>query len=272
MVTRMLEPPEQSVLAAALIARMQTVLEDWSAYESDPGTYWADIMAAEMIARIGDFNASARQSWLLSATGGALEDLVAQYGITRRADESDNALRVRAVAQFASRAVGTPDAVRVDARAADARVDSVSYRPDRASNEIDVWITRIPTEDMPNDIAPPADLRTVVQTYLNADERKLIWIDYSVLAPTVTPYTVDGTITYARGTQSPRAAVEQSLNAWMRTQRALDTRVSVSGLVAACWVPGVVDVDLTSPAADMARAIDTAYVGAVGSLVYAAEA
>ena len=271
MVTRMLEPPEQSALSAALISRMQTRLPDWSAYESDPGTYWADIMAAEMIDRIVDFNASALQSWLLSATGGALEDLVAQYGLERRTDETDSALRMRAVAQFASRAVGTPDAVRVDARAADARVASVSYRPDRASNEIDVWITRVPTNEAPNDIAPPADLRTAVQTYLNADERKLIWIDYSVLAPTVTPYSVDGTITYAKGSPSPQASVEQSLNDWMRGVRTLDTRVSTSGLVAACWVSGVVDVDLTAPGADMVRAIDTAYVGAVGSLMYVEE-
>ena len=268
MTTRLLDIPTQSDLAAALIQQMQGRLPDWAAYDSDPGAYWADLTAAEMIRQMTNFNASADASWLFTAAGAALEDLVSQFGLTRQTDETDAALRTRAVAQFASRAVGTPDAVRVDARAADERVASVTFRPDRAQNEIDVWITRHTTEAAPDDIAPPADLRTVVQDYLNADVRKLIWVDYAVQAPTITKYDVDGRITYAHGTVSPQAAVEAALADWMRAHRALNTRVSVSGLAAACWVAGVVDVDLTAPANDLARAIDTAYLGSIGTLTY----
>lgn len=268
---RLLSIPEQATLSAALVAQMQTQLPEWTAQASDPGVYWADLMAAEMIRRATEFNASADASWLFTATAGALEDLVAQYGLARLPDETDAELRIRAVAQFSSRAVGTEQSALTDAFAASPMVADASIQVDRAANEIDVWITAVPADDTPDDIAPSTALRTAVQAYLNESVRKLIWIDYAVLAPTVTTYQVAGAVVYARGADNPEVAATARLTAWMLERRTLDTLVSVSALTAAIFGPDIVDVDLTSPAADLPKSKSVAYVGSVGTLIFTEE-
>ena len=269
---RLLDTPTQATLAEQFVAALQGRLPEWAAYDSDPGVYWADLTAAELITRIGQFNASADANWLFTATGGALEDLVRQYGVTREAGETDDALRTRTVAQFAAASVGTPEQVLRDARIASAGVADASYQPDRAANEIDVWITAVPDEGAPDDIAPDAALRTTVANYLNDDRRRLIWVDrYNVQAPTVTTYSVAGTVTYRRGGANPQDGAEAALDAWMLAHRTLDTRISVSALVAALFVQDVVDVDLSAPAADLPRGVSTAYVGSRGAIAFVEE-
>ena len=269
---RMLDVPNQTTLANQFIAAMQGRLPDWAAYESDPGVYWADIMAQELITRIRAFNTAADANWINTATGAALEDLVLQYGVIRMPGETDEALRLRAVSQFAAASVGTPEQVLRDARAASDMVADASYRPDRAANEIDVWITAVPAPGAPDDIAPSMTLRTTVANYLNDDTRRLIWIDqYNVQAPTVTAYTVTGTVTYARGKPNPVNAVNAALDAWLLENRTLNTRIATSAIAAAMFVDDVIDVDLTAPAADLPAAVNIVYNGARGTLTFTEE-
>ena len=266
---RMLVVPAQSALVEQFTAAMRLRLPDWAGYDSDPLTYAADILAADRIALMQAANDAADASWLFTATGGALEDIVAQYGLARIVGETDAQLRVRAVGQFQSRSIGTPESVLADARAALPEVADVSFQADRANNRINIWLA-VTDDTSP---VPTAAQRTAVSDYINADSRRPIWLTYDVQPCVAAAYTVAGAITYRRGAPSPEADVRARLTAFIADYRGrLNRRLATSAIVAAMWAPGVVDIDLTSPSADVAKALAQVNVGVVGALTFTEEA
>ena len=192
---------------------------------------------------------------------------------TRQSGESDADVRNAIAAAFASVSAGTPEALIAAAKAASPLVADVSLRNDLANNEIDVWLTAVPPADNPTNITPSAAVIAAVKSYLDDPVRRLILIDeHIVAAATVATYTVAGTVTFARTAPDPTGGIAGAIERLYAVgARTLNTRIATSRLAAALVTPDVIDVDLTSPAADLAAAIDTARVGAAGTITFTRE-
>lgn len=272
MVTRnLLELPTREELRADLVARHRSVLPDWAGRGTSPLFVADDAIAGWLLAQFMEFNVAADRALISTATGVWLDDLAAIFGVTREPGQTDRQVRLAITAAFARVSAGTPEAIRADAFAASEEVADVSMRTDLANNEIDVWLTVMATGSPPS-IVPPADVISAVANYLNDDNRRLIVIDRHVVASaTVETYTVAGTVTFARDAASPEATSLSNLDSWMMAHRTLNTRISTSALIAALWTPDVIDVDLTSPAADLAAVISTARVGSAGTISFVRE-
>ena len=268
----LLETPTRDALRGALVAAHRAVLPEWAGRETSPLYVADDTIAGFLLAQYGAFNASADRALVATATGTWLDALAAVYGVTRQSGESDADVRNAIAAAFASVSAGTPEALIAAAKAASPLVADVSLRNDLANNEIDVWLTAVPPADAPTNITPSAAVIAAVKAYLDDPVRRLILIDeHIVAAATVATYTVAGTVTFARTAPDPQTESLAQLSAFMLGARTLNTRIATSRLAAALVTPDVIDVDLTSPAADLAAAIDTARVGAAGTITFTRE-
>lgn len=260
--------PEQGTLSTRLVNRLRARLPSWTPDASDPAVYWADDTAGAEIARIEQHNDSADANWVVTATSQALRELANNVGIlTFPAGVTDDQIRQQIYDQFNALAPGTPPYDKLLARLADPLVADVARSLDRANDRATIYVLDEDAENL------PAANRTAIQAALNVPNRPAFWLDYVVAAATITDYTVDATVTYRRGAESPEGTVLANLEATMLRLRKLDTAVNLADLSQGMWVRDIVtNVAFTSPATDLARSPDTVYHGTVGTLTFAEEA
>lgn len=265
--SRFITPPTQTNLSASLIAKMQERLVDWLADEADPGVYWSDLTAAEFLDYIGQFNDGAEAAWIMTAKGQDLRDLLRNVNIEiTDLTIPDDELRQLYFDAWTALDKDTDEYALLLARRADSRVSDAALSFNAGANQITMYIADTNGQDL------GAAIRTAVQTYMQDPGRHPIWLDYVVDATTVTAYSVDATITYRRGRPSPELAARAALTETLMRLRKLNTGIYISALEAGLRVEDVVNVVVSDPAADLARAAGTVYHGTIGTLTFAEEA
>ena len=113
---------------------------------------------------------------------------------------------------------------------------------------------------------PDAALLSAVDQKLN-DESVRPLTDYVVVQPaTIIDYTVAATLTLYEGPDAEvvRQAAEDAVTAYVADHHRLGHDITVSGLLAALHQPGVQNVTLTAPAADIV--VDTSEAAYCGSI------
>jgi phage-related baseplate assembly protein len=103
------------------------------------------------------------------------------------------------------------------------------------------------------DGTPDAPLLTTVTNALNDEEVRPLCDTVSVIAATIVDYTITATLKFFEGPGSAEvlAAAQAAAEAYAVTQHNLGRDITRSGIFAALHQPGVQNVTLTAPAADI---------------------
>lgn len=182
------------------------------------------------------------------ATGTYLDAIAKLFNITRKVDETDDALRQRiylAPSQYGS--AGSVEAYRFWALSVDPAIADVAVL-NPAPLQVRVYI-------LTKTGLPSAPLVAAVQAKLTADDIKPICDIVTVSAPTEQQYSLNATVQiYASADQATvNAALQQAaLDVTAKLRGRLGMDIVRSQFIAALSVPGVYSVSLTQPAADIA--------------------
>ena len=241
------DEPERPALAAtlALEAEPLTILLQESAYQ-------------EMLLR-QRVNEAAKSVMLAYASGADLDHLAALLDVQRLEGESDHRLRHRAQLSSEGKSTAGPVLSYVfHALSASPMVRDV-YVSSPAPGEVRATILANPDASNPNGVPGP-DLLATVQAALSADDVRPLCDTVSVAAANVTTYTVSAALICMPG---PDVAVVVSLaqatcQQYVNEQFKLGRDITISGLHAALHQPGVMRVDLATPATTLVIGPDSA--------------
>lgn len=231
--------------------------------ESEPLLKVLQVCAYREVLVRARVNDAARANLLAKATGADLEHLAALFGVSRLtvapADpaaippvaavmESDTALRARAqLALEGFSTAGPRGAYLYHALSADGRVKDAGIRsPAPGVVEVTVLSTL-------EDGTPTLDLLAAVEAALTDEDVRPLCDEVVVIAAEVDTYTVTATLTVGTGPDpaSIATAARAAVAAYTADVHRLGRAVRRSGLFAALHQPGVLEVELTSPAADI---------------------
>lgn len=253
---------EQAAIAAVL------------ALESEPLTKFLEVVSYYELTLRARINDAAKNVMLAYAGGANLDHLAALLGVERllidagdpSADppvpatyESDTALRLRT--QLAPEGMSTAGprlSYLYHARRASAQVrDAYADRP--LPGAVRVVVLAQPSADNPNGV-PGAALLDAVNAALSADDIRPLCTDVHVAAATVQTYAIAATLYLQDGPDQTMVitAAGDAVAAYAEAQFALGRDIAISGLHAALHRPGVVRVELASPAAGLVIANDHA--------------
>lgn len=258
-----------AIKADVLVAAPE--LADVLDLESEPVTklievfaYWATLFQARV-------NDAARASFIATATGADLDNLVAIYGVTRLtvtpADpgaippvaammETDGELRRRALLAIEAMSVAGPrGAWAYHALTADPDVKDVGvYGPDDAGAGVDPGAVRIVVLSRTGDGTPSPALIDAVEAVVTDETIRPLGVLPLVEAATVLTYTVEAEIAFLPGPGSAPALaeIEAEVQAVVDAAHRVGGAVRLSALFAALHRRDVVaSVTLTQPAADI---------------------
>ena len=258
--------PSLAPESVRLVAELQAQLPDWRAEVSSPLRYAIEQRVLETISELNLLNATARQLIVADATGEDLDELLANFSMTRVIGESDTAFRARVPDQWAGLSRETEPGL---LRRVVALTDAVDASMSRGAN----YAVTLYVQASGFTASTPV-LRTAVQTTANAPDFRPWYSDFTVSAETRTPYTIDGTVTLAPGgVQSVVSPlVNSALDAELTRQQRLGQVPMLSPMIVAIHdVDGVLQVNLTAtpPAVLTASASPgTVYTGTRGTLTY----
>ena len=225
--------------------------------ESEPATKLLQENAYRELLLRQRINEAAQAVMVAYAMGGDLDQLAANYNVTRLtvtpADndavmESDEALRLRVPAAFEGLSVAGPTAAyEFHARSADGRVaDASATSPAPA----EVVLTVLSRE---GDGTAEKDLLDVVEKALNSENVRPVADRLTVRSAEIIPYRVEATIFLYPGPEAEpvMAAAKASLQKYIASQTRLGRDIRRSAIFAALHVEGVQRVELASPLADV---------------------
>jgi phage-related baseplate assembly protein len=281
-----IEPLDYEAVLAALKARLlervpadeQDAVAEVLALESEPLTRLLEAIAYEEIVLRARINDAAAAVLLAYATGTDLDHIGARYGVARLDGEDDTRLRQRIQQGYAALgAAGPADAYRAHALAvssAIADVSVVSSAPGRVDVAVLGWRAVEAVGADPAAVARGARLfpaaiagAGLVPVLAEADSALLDAVRAALSAETVRPLT-DHVVVHAPavlayeisarlriyGGPDPASVLAQStaaLSAYLGRVRRLGYDSTLAGIVAALAVPGVQNVLLDSPTADI---------------------
>jgi phage-related baseplate assembly protein len=245
------------------------------ALESEPLTKLLEVCAYRELILRGRVNDAARAVMLASATGSDLDHLGALFGVARAVVvaanpeatppveevlESDARFRVRIqLAPEAYTVAGSRGAYVWHALASDSHVKDVYvYAPESAGDlvgEVRVVVLSDEADGTPSG----ATLNAVTAALTDERVRPLTDRVY-VSAASIVDYTVSAALTTYAGPDSAAvlAAAQAAVEALVADLHALGHDITRSALFAALHQPGVQNVTLTAPAADLVIADDEA--------------
>ena len=249
------------------LAEFKALYPEWSAViESDPAVKLLELAGYRETLLRGHTNDVAQACMLAYAVGTDLENLAALLGVQRlvvdpgdpEADppvpptyEADDRLRQRAqMAMEGTTVAGSYGAYTFHALSASARVKDVAVDSPAPG---DVRITLLATDN--NGLAD-AELLTTVGSYLSAAERRPLTDTVIVEPATLVDFEVVATLhLYPGPSGAPVLANAQAaLEAYLAGAARIGYDITRSGLFAALHQPGVQNVAITSPAADIVNA------------------
>ncbi|KIC36555.1 baseplate assembly protein [Leisingera sp. ANG-M7] len=232
--------------------------------ESDPAYKLLELGAYFKVLLLQRVNDAARAVMPAYAIGADLDQIAARYGVARLVIdagdpealppvpsvlESDSDFRRRMLLAFEGLSAAGPigayifHALGADPDVADASVQSP------APGEVLISVL-----SRTADGAAGAALVSAVEAAVNADDVRPLCDLVTVQAAEIVTYSISASLTVYPGPDSEvvRAAAEKAAQAYADAQHRLGRDVTLSGLYAALHQPGVQNVVLASPAADVA--------------------
>lgn len=226
---------------------------DMEAIEQDAGTAAAETTGfREMILR-GRINDAATSVMLAYATGTDLDQIAARYGVQRMEGETDAMFRTRVqLAPEALTVAGSAGAYAFHARSASTQiVDVAVFSP--SPGRVDVLPLIASDDGIPSD-----GLIELVRRAVTAENRKPL-TDYVVVRkPAPRPFSVAARLVVGDGPDPAliRGNAMTSLDLYLASRRRIGAAIYTAGLLAALKVPGVENVILDAPLADVMTASD----------------
>jgi phage-related baseplate assembly protein len=253
-------------LKADCVARMEAAGVEYNVQtlESDPVVKVLEVAAYRELLLRARVNDAARAIMLAFAQKSDLDHLGVYYGVVRQlvqaatsstpaVYEADGRLRSRIqLAPEALSTAGPEGAYAFHTMTVDPTIKSVQvYTP--APGEVHV----LPLTSVGNGI-PSANLLSKIRSRLNEEDIRPLTDMVYVRSPYVQEFTVSVNLSVADGPDPNvvKAAAVAGINAYLSSRHKVGAPIRVSGLVAAAMVPGVEDLDVTSPIADIEPAQD----------------
>lgn len=229
------------------------------ALESEPMTKLLEVLAYRELLLRARINDAARSVMLAYATGSDLDHLAALVGVSRLADETDERLRARTQLSLEGFSTAGPvlsyvfHALSASNEVKDVHVDSP------VPGDVRVVVLAVPSGINPGGI-PGAALLQAVQDAVNKDDVRPLCDNVTVAAAGVLTYAVNASLVCLPGpdTAVVLASAIAACQAYVDAQFRLGYDITVSGLHSAMHQPGVMRVDLASPAANIVVAADQA--------------
>mgnify|MGYP006288026427 CR=1 FL=1 len=231
--------------------------------ESDPAYKILEVAAWRETLLRQRVNEAAQAVMLAYAAGADLDQIAANYNIQRlvidQGDpdaippvppkmESDTDLRRRVqLSPEGLTTAGSRGSYEFHALGADPQVrDAQAVSP--APGEVTVYIM-----SRDGDGAASVDLVDAVQAFLSGDDLRPMTDALTVQSVAITTYTVDAALTVYPGPDSElvRQTAEDAVADYVARQHRIGYDVTLSGLYAALHQPGVQNVALTAPSADI---------------------
>lgn len=268
----------ESILAAtkAQLQQLAPNLNVDALLESDPITKLLQVMAYRELHLRARVNEAARGVMLATATGSNLDNLAALFGIERllvspedtdagmpAVYEDDERLRKRAQLAFEGFSTAGPaGAYRFHALSADEGVKDVvvfSAQP----GEVEVRVL-----SREGDGTATESLLATVSSALNADHVRPLTDHVQVKSADVVSYSLRATIKLAPGigASEVQAQVQQAAENFMQEHHQLGADINRAALFAALYQPGVQNVTLHEPAADLIIDRTQVACGTIGEL------
>jgi phage-related baseplate assembly protein len=267
--------PDSGTIFSSWLARLRQLDPEFDALvESDPAYKEGEVNAYHLTLAFQRVNDAVRAVFLSSATGADLDQLGANFNVKRQeitpanpdavppvdaVMENDNALRERIQLSWAKlNTAGARNAYRYHAKSSDPDVlDAEAYGPEdhRRPGEVDVYVlSRI------GDGTAPQALLDRVSSTLNADETRPLTDFVSVKSAFVVPYIIEATLEIPDGPDA-QTVLENAIStvtAYTKLAHRINTVIPLSAIYATLQQAGVTRVKLSSPAADIERAIGMA--------------
>lgn len=235
-----------AALRDAALSELQRLAPDYEPRPTDPAVRLVEVAAYLRLLLGGRVNEAVGATWLATARGGDLDQVVAGMGVRRKADEADDDLRRRAqLAWTALSAAGPRDAYRFHALSVPGVRDAAVGSPRPGEVEVTVLSDAA-------DGATGPELVAAVEAALSGDRVRPVTDEVAVRAAVVTAVDVDAVLRVP-GDGPDLAVVEAAASAALADYlgaRAIGRAIHRSAIVAALHVPGVESVALAAPAAD----------------------
>lgn len=245
---RAVEVEEFEALRDQAIADLVARVPDYDPLPTDPAVRLIEVAAYLRLLLGGRINDAARAGFLATATGSDLDNVVAVLNVARLSGESDDTLRNRArLAWDTVTTAGPVDAYRFHALSVPGVRDVGVSSP--SPGEVLVVVLSHAANGVPD-----AALLEAVRTVLAAPAVRPVTDTVTVQAVAVVAYDVTATLKVS-GSGPDRTIVEAAATAAVREYvdgYRIGGAVRRSRLFAACHVPGVDQVALAAPAADVA--------------------
>lgn len=233
----------------AMLADLQARDDTFDALlPSDPAYKILEVAAFREVLIRQRINDAARQVMLAHATGSNLEQLAALFQVTRQVDESDDELRLRVqLAPEGFAAAGPVGAYAFHAHAASAEVKDVDVSSPAPGV---VQITVLSTE---GDGTPDQDLLDAVEAALDDETVRPLTDTVQVAAAAVTTYAIDVELVLYAGPDDEvvRQAAEDAVAAYCDEHHRLGHDITLAGIIAAAYQPGVQNVAVVTPTEDV---------------------
>lgn len=219
--------------------------------ESEPVNKVLQVVAYQRVTMQARINDAARACMLAYANGVDLDHLAALLDVQRLDGEDDARMRRRAqLALEGATVAGSTGSYQFHALGADARVKDAGIDSPAPGT---VRVTVLSAE---GDGTATTDLLAAVAAALSADDVRPLTDTVAVQAATVVPFEVRATLNVYPGPAAEPLlqAAKQALAAYLAEHQRLGHDITRSGLFASLHQPGVQNVLLHSPAADLAIA------------------
>lgn len=234
-------------LKALVLAQLPDLAEVLS-FESEPVIKLLELIAYEHVAMQARINDAAKACMLAYAQGADLDHLAALLAVQRLDGEADDRLRRRAqLALEGATVAGSTGSYQFHALGADTKVKDAGIDSPAPGT---VRVTILSTE---GDGTAATDLLAAAAAALSADDVRPLTDTVAVQSATVVPFEVRATLNVYPGPAAEPLleAARQALAAYLAEHQRLGHDITRSALFACLHQPGVQNVLLQSPGADL---------------------
>ena len=263
---RLVSVPDSGSELTRRIAEVQTALPEWRADPSSPIWYALEQRVVDLVSELSQLNESGQALVVGDAQGDDLDQLLANFAMTRQTDETDAAFRARVPEQWAQLANDTePGVLR--------RVSAISGVADATLARGANYVVTLYLQGT-GYTAPTEPLRTAVLAAMNAADAKPWYTDFQVatLAQHLrTDYSVVGTVGLEDNSSVNQGLVRAALTEQALSDRRLGRTIYLSQYTAAAQgAGGAVYANLAfaapnAAASSLAGAVGTVWVGSAAA-------
>lgn len=257
-----IEPLDFEAIFAEMLADLQARDPEFSALlESDPAFKILQVAAYRELLLRRRINEAAHAVMLPHALGADLDNLAALFGVVRLVldpgdasarppippiAETDEAFRRRVTFSLEGFSTAGPVGAYIfHALSADGRTKDVSVTSPQPG---DVLVTVLSNEGVGE---PSADLLSIVEAKLSAEEVRPLCDTVAVQSATILPYSIKATLYFYDGPDRSIVLDQAAskVQGYADAQHRLGRDITLSGVYAALHQPGVQRVELVEPAA-----------------------